>query len=81
MLVDPTHLGGGEAFAREVTQLVGFVRSCPTKDGVDEIMLPGDPERKNTERMLADGIDFDQGNWDKLLELADQLGVDAPTAS
>jgi len=81
MLIDPNHLGGGEAFAREVTQLVEFVRGCPTKDGVDEIMLPGDPERKNTERMLADGIEFDQGNWDKLLDLAEQLGVDTPAVS
>ena len=44
-------------------------------------MLPGDPERKNTERMLADGIEFDQGNWDKLLDLAEQLGVDTPAIS
>ena len=78
MLIDPNHLGGGEAFAREVTQIVDFVRSCPTKEGVDEILLPGDPEKKNTAKMMAEGIAFDQGNWDKLLQLANDLGVDPP---
>lgn len=81
MLIDPSHLGGAEAFASEVKQLVDFVRSCPTKEGVDEIMLPGDPEVKNTKAMLAGGIDFDQGNWDKLLDLASQLGVEPPASS
>ena len=80
MLIDPTHLGGADAFAREVSQLVDFVRSCPTKDGVDEILLPGDPETNNTNAMLANGISFDQGNWDKLISLASDLGVDPPTA-
>ena len=80
MLIDPCHLGGAEAFAREVAQLVGFVRSCPTKDGVDEILLPGDPETKNTSDMLANGISFDPGNWSKLVGLAAELGVAPPTA-
>ena len=78
MLIDPTHLGGGDLFAREVAQLVDFVRSCPTKTGVDEILLPGDPETSNTQMMLANGILFDQGNWDKLLELAADLNVERP---
>jgi len=80
MLIDPAHLGGTDAFAREVSQLVDFVRSCPTKEGVDEILLPGDPETNNTNAMLANGISFDQGNWDKLIGLASDLGVDPPTA-
>ena len=80
MLIDPCHLGGAEAFSREVAQLVEFVRSCPTKDGVDEILLPGDPETKNTSDMLANGISFDPGNWSKLVGLAAELGVAPPTA-
>lgn len=81
MLIDPAHLGGTDAFAREVSQLVNFVRSCPTKDGVDEILLPGDPEKNNTNEMLANGINFDEGNWDKLLALANQLGVEPPASN
>ncbi|MAT09756.1 MAG: dehydrogenase [Rhodopirellula sp.] len=78
ILIDPNHLGGGDAFAQEVTNLLAFVRGCPTREGVDEIILPGDPEKHNTASMLAGGVKFDQGNWDKLLALGDTLGVSPP---
>lgn len=78
LLIDPTHLGGGDAFAQEVTNLVDFVRSCPTREGVEEIILPGDPEKNNTAAMLATGIEFDQSNWNKLLELSTELGIGLP---
>ena len=46
IIIDPKHIGGGEHFAREVQDLVKFIRDCPRTEGVNEILLPGDPERK-----------------------------------
>ncbi len=46
MVLDPGHLGGAEHFAREVAGLAEFVRGCPTIEGVSEILLPGEPERR-----------------------------------
>ncbi|MEC9097312.1 MAG: Ldh family oxidoreductase, partial [Planctomycetota bacterium] len=78
MLIDPSHLGGRDAFSQEVSQLVDFVRGCPTKEGVDEILLPGDPETNTTRRLLEQGINFDPGNWTKLCDLATELNVEIP---
>ncbi len=80
MLIDPNHLGGGDAFAQEVTSLLTFVRGCPTREGVDEIILPGDPEKHNTASMLAGGVEFDEGNWNKLCSLGGTLGVTPPAS-
>ena len=77
-LVDPNHFGGANHFAREVAQLVDFVRDCPRIDGVDRIMLPGDPERMTLEQRSSQGITLDEGNWSKLTELAIQLDVAIP---
>jgi uncharacterized oxidoreductase len=74
---DTAQLGGSDHFAREVAGLVEFVRSCPRIEGVSEILLPGDPERK-TQAARMSGIPLDEGNWNALLQLAVKLGVAAP---
>lgn len=75
---DTRQLGGGGHFAGEVAGLVEFVRSCPRIEGVDEILLPGDPERRTLEQRRAQGIPLDDGNWRALVELATKLGVTLP---
>ena len=54
------------------------VRSCPRIDGVDEITLPGDPERQLCAQRMAEGITLDGENWNALVKLAGQLGVATP---
>ncbi len=78
LLVDPGHLGGAEHFASEVRGLIDFVRSCPRIEGVEEILLPGDPERRTLAERTRSGIPIDEGNWAQLAELAEKLGVQAP---
>ena len=75
MAIDPDHLGGGEHFAREVTALAEFVRDCPRIPGVDEILLPGDPERRTLAERQQQGIPFDDGNWGQLTTLGESLGI------
>jgi uncharacterized oxidoreductase len=76
--LDPEHLGGAGHFATEVAQLVEFMRSCPRVEGVDEIQLPGDPERRVLAQRTKSGVPLDDGNWSQLVALADKLGVKAP---
>lgn len=78
LVIDPAHFGGAAHFAAEVEQLADFVRSCPRAEGVEAILLPGDPERAVRRQREAHGVGLDEGNWRKLVELADKLGVAAP---
>ncbi len=78
MVADPDKFGGAEHFSREVEQIASFVRECRRAEGVDEILLPGDPERKAMARKIAEGITFDTENWGKLSAIAEQLGVALP---
>ncbi len=78
MVFDPEHFGGTEHFDSEVSQLVDWVRSCPRVDGVDEVIMPGEPERRTLARKRAEGIALDEGNWSQLVKLAEELGVDVP---
>jgi uncharacterized oxidoreductase len=78
LVIDPGHLGGAEHFAHEVAGLTDFVRGCPTIDGVSEILLPGDPERRTLAERSQRGIPLDDGNWSELVKLAEQLEVPCP---
>jgi uncharacterized oxidoreductase len=55
--------------------VLSFVRDCPRIDGCNEILLPGDPERRTLAERSKNGIPFDAGNWEQLTKLADKLGV------
>ena len=79
LAINPEHFGGADHFNCEVTGLSQFVRSCPTIEGVQEILLPGDPERRVMSKRTATGIPFDEGNWNQLLKFAQELNVPAPT--
>jgi len=78
MAIDPGGLCGVQHYASEIAQLVKFIRDCPTVPGVEEISLPGDPERRVMAARLATGVPLDDGNWQALVQLAEKLGVAAP---
>jgi uncharacterized oxidoreductase len=81
MLLDPASFGGADHFRAEVDQLTAYIRNCPRIEGVDRILLPGDPERMTLASRQAKGIALDQENWNQLVKLATGLGVEVPAAS
>ena len=78
MLIEPARYGGTECFQAEVTQLVDYIKSCPRVDGCEEILLPGDPERKLAEKRTSEGIFLDDENWNALVKLAEKVGIQPP---
>lgn len=81
MLIDPALFGGADHFRAEVEQLVEYIRSSPRMEGCEEIMLPGDPERKLFERRQAQGLMLDAENWNALVAAGIKFGVAAPAVS
>ncbi|MBY0526483.1 MAG: Ldh family oxidoreductase [Gemmataceae bacterium] len=76
--LDINTFAGAEHFLREVSALAEAVRTCPRAEGVAEIMLPGDPERRARVQRQAAGISLDDGTWKQLSTLAQSLGVSVP---
>ena len=80
LVIAPQQMAGTDHLACEVRQLEEYVRNVPRIDGVSEILLPGDPERRMLAQRRASGIPLDDGNWAALLKLAEELGVTVPAA-
>jgi uncharacterized oxidoreductase len=75
IVMSPERLAGYDSLATQVSQLEEYVRGVPRIDGVSEIILPGDPERRTLADRQANGIPVDDGNWEALTTLATKLGV------
>ncbi|MCS6850658.1 MAG: Ldh family oxidoreductase [Gemmataceae bacterium] len=81
IVLDIEQFAGAEHFLKEVGQLSDEVRTCRRAEGVREILLPGDPERRSRAQRQAGGIPLDDGTWQQLTDLAHRLKVPVPEAS
>ena len=67
-----------QQFKGRVDGLVRKVRAVPPAAGFDEVLVPGDLESRARERRRRDGIPLPDRVWDKLVEVAQSLGVEGP---
>ena len=79
VLIDANQFAGTDHFLREVTGLTGNIRNCPLAEGATEILLPGDPERREAARRRKQGIPLDDGTWSQLVKKAEAMKVNLPT--
>ncbi|MFN0186875.1 MAG: malate/lactate/ureidoglycolate dehydrogenase [Aquabacterium sp.] len=75
VLLDPSALAPGQAFADEALAFIDWVKSSPARDGFDPVQVAGDPERATVARRRVEGIPVDSTTWAELLTAADRLGV------
>ncbi len=77
-LTDPSCFCEREEFLDQIDRFTEYLKSSPLKEGVDDILLPGEPEQRTAARRREQGIDIDDGTWGQLIELASTLGVEMP---
>ena len=74
-LLDPTQFRDPGAFYHDIDQLVDYVKSSKVAEGFTEILIPGEPERRERERRERDGIPVDDETWRQIEETAKHYGV------
>ena len=62
-------------FFEKVDEFVSFVKSTRPAPGFNAIVLPGEHARANEARQIKDGVEIDEGTWEQLKALADELGI------
>ena len=78
LLIDPAVFGSREQFEAEALQLAQWVKASPPVPGGSGVLIPGEPEFRETERRRAKGISLDDETWRQLEALAEPLGVTIP---
>lgn len=75
VIIDPNAFGTRAAFEAEVDQFSNWVKSSPPAPGVDEVMVPGDPERKSRELRMKEGLPIDEVTWEEILVAGEEVGL------
>ncbi|GAA5236549.1 malate/lactate/ureidoglycolate dehydrogenase [Verticiella sediminum] len=76
ILIDPARLGDAQGFAEQTLACLDWVTASPPQDGVEAVMLAGEPERRACTERRAHGIPVDGATWSAILAAADKLGVE-----
>ena len=63
-------------FKRRTRALVDHVKSARPRAGVDEVLFPGEPEYRTSQRRQQEGVRLPESLWTAVCALAAELGVD-----
>ncbi len=75
LVLDPGAFRPRQKFDADARRLVAAIRATRPAPGFQEVLLPGEPERRTARRREAQGIPVDQATWQGLLEAAAGLGI------
>jgi hydroxycarboxylate dehydrogenase B len=64
-----------ERFMSQVEEMAQALEAAPTAQGVERVLLPGEPELLTAERRRREGIPIAQATWDQVRNVARELGV------
>ena len=67
-----------EGYKASVDALIDAIKGLPKADGIDEILVPGEPEARVCEERSRNGIPLPDGTAHNLRSAADQLGIEKP---
>ena len=77
VLIDPDKLGTRDAFEREATAFVEWLRQSPASPGFERVQIAGEPERETKARRLVDGIPVDSVTWGEIVGAGAKVGLAA----
>jgi uncharacterized oxidoreductase len=78
MAIDVGQITDLDSFKKRVDDLLRSVKISSTAPGYDEILIPGDLERRKKKKLLREGIFVEDKTWNELISLAKELKVKLP---
>lgn len=64
-----------DEFGQRVDSMIDRVKAVPPAEGFDEVLVPGEPERRERERRERSGVPVAETTWEALQRTARELGV------
>ena len=75
ILIDPDAIGNLQEFDEEVSAMIDYIYDSQPATGVEQVLIPGDPERTTVEQRSAGGIDIDDNSWEDIMNSARDAGL------
>jgi hydroxycarboxylate dehydrogenase B len=75
IVIDPGKLNDADAVAAGAASTAAHIRSSRVAPGFEQVLLPGEPERRSAEARGRAGVPVDDGTWRDVLAAAAKLGI------
>jgi uncharacterized oxidoreductase len=75
ILMAPEAFGDPAAIGREVAAVNGWIKASPPAQGFEEVLLPGEPERRSRALREREGVPIDGKSLGDILAAAESLGL------
>jgi uncharacterized oxidoreductase len=76
-VIDLSRLGDPAKIAADIEAVKAHVKSARPAPGFDEVLTPGEPEKRSTARRSEQGIEVDETTWRDIRTSAESLGIKA----
>jgi uncharacterized oxidoreductase len=76
-VIDLSKLGDAGKIAGDIQAVKAHVKSARPAPGFDDVLTPGEPERRYSANRMADGIEVDDTTWRDIRAAAETLGISA----
>ena len=73
--IDPKVVDASNFFDGEIARYVDFIRQTKPVAGVEEVLIPGDPERKTRAERTRNGVPLPDDTWAAIVNTAREVGV------
>ena len=77
IILDPGAVGDLAAYDAEVTAMIDYIYASEAAEGVEKVLIPGDPERQSFAARSTNGIDIDDNSWQDITNAANAAGLSA----
>ena len=75
VILDPSAVGDLAAYDAEVTAMIDYIYASKAAEGVEKVLIPGDPERQSLAARSTNGIDIDDNSWQDITNAANAAGL------
>ena len=78
MAIDVGQMTDLNKFKKRVDDLFTSIKNSPKDPGYDEIIIPGDRERRIKKKLLKEGIYVEENTWNDIVSLVKELNIKPP---
>jgi hydroxycarboxylate dehydrogenase B len=76
-VIDLSKLGDTAKIAGDIQAVKAYVKSARPAPGFEEVLTPGEPERRYAAKRMQSGIEVDDTTWRDIRAAAESLGITA----
>jgi len=73
--VDPKVIDTANFFDGDIARYVDFIRATKPVAGIEQVLVPGDPERKTRVERSRNGVPLPDDTWAAIVNTAREVGV------